>query len=75
MTQQQIKLWDDDDKSCNDDELIEWYEGYKKCKAQKVKIKQELLLIAWHPDRVMGWCYDRRREEAVEVTYNRFLAI
>ena len=54
MTQQQIKLWDDDDKSCNDDELIEWYEGYKKRKAQKVKIKQELLLIPWHPDRVMG---------------------
>ena len=39
-----------------DDELIEWYEGHQKLKAQKAKIKEELLPIAWHPDRVMDWC-------------------
>ena len=40
----------------DDDELIEWYEGYKKRKVQKAKIKKELMPIAWHPDRVMDWC-------------------
>ena len=56
VTQGQIKLWRDDDDHCNDDRLIKWYEGYKKRKAQKVKIKEELMPIAWHPDRMMDWC-------------------
>ena len=47
VTQQQLKIWDDN-------ELIsKWYDGYQKCKAQKAKIKEELMPIAWHPDRVM----------------------
>ena len=29
VTQEQMKLWHDDD-DCDDDELIEWYEGYQK---------------------------------------------
>ena len=51
VTQQRIGLWGDDD-DYYDDKLIEWYEG----KAQKAKIKEELLPIAWHPDCVMDWC-------------------
>ena len=50
VTQQQIKIWRDDD------ELIQGYKGYQKRKAQKAKIKEEPLPIAWHPDRVMDWC-------------------
>ena len=38
------------------DKFSEWYNGYKKCKAQKTKIKEELLPIAWHPDHVKDWC-------------------
>ena len=30
VTQQQLKLWHDDYDYCNDDKLIEWYNGYKK---------------------------------------------
>ena len=41
------EMWYND--SVNDDELITWYEGYKKCKAQKAKIKEELISITWHP--------------------------
>ena len=33
-----------------------WYEGHQKRKAQKAKIIEELLPIAWHPNRVMDWC-------------------
>ena len=49
--EQQIKIWHD-----YDDEVIGWYEGYQKRNAQKVKLKEELLTIAWHTDRVMDWC-------------------
>ena len=56
VTQQQLKIWHDDDDYCNDDELIEWYNGYQKRKAQKAQIKEELMPIAWHPSRWWGWC-------------------
>ena len=56
VTQQQLKIWHDDDDYCNDDKLIDWYNGFQKRKAQKAKIKEELLPIAWHPDCVMDWC-------------------
>ena len=54
VTQQQLDLWYDDEYWYHDDEIIEWYDGYKKRKDEKAKIKEELLPIAWHPDRVMN---------------------
>ena len=51
-----LKEWHNDDDYYNDDEPIEWYNGYKKRKVQKAKIKEETLLIAWHPNCVMDWC-------------------
>ena len=56
VTQQQINIWCDDDEYRDDDGLIEWYNGYQKRKAQKTKVKEELLPISWHPNRVMEWC-------------------
>ena len=47
VTQQQLKLWHDDDYYCNDDEIIKWYDGDKKRKAQKVKLKEVLMPISW----------------------------
>ena len=44
--------WDDDDE----DKLFESsYDGYKKRKAQKASIKEELLPIAWHISRYWDW--------------------
>ena len=64
VTQEQIELWDDDNDYCNDDKLIEWYEGYQKHTAQKAKIKDELLPIAWHPSQWWNWCVaeDEKKE-------------
>ena len=56
VTQQQLKIWDDYDDYCNDDELIEWYEGYEKQKVQKAKIEEKLMPTAWHPSRWWDWC-------------------
>ena len=39
------------DDYCNDDKLSEWYDGYKKRKAQKARIEEELMPIAWHPSK------------------------
>ena len=57
VRQEQIDLWHDDyyDDDYYDYGMTEWYNGYKKRKAQKAKIKEELMPIAWHPDRVMDW--------------------
>ena len=55
ITQQQIGTWYEDDYVYNDSGMIKWYDGYQKHKAQKAKIK-ELLLIAWHPERITDWC-------------------
>ena len=64
VTQQQIKLWYDDDYYCNNDTLIEQYDRYKKRKAQKASIKEEILPIAWHPSRYWDWCMleDEKKE-------------
>ena len=43
--------WDDDDE----DKFFEWYDGYKKRKAQKASTKEELLPIAWHISRYWDW--------------------
>ena len=48
VTHQQIKIRHDNDKYCNDDELIKCYKRYQKRKAQKASIKEELMPIAWH---------------------------
>ena len=65
-TQQQLKIWHDDDDYCNDDELIEWYNGYQKRKAQKAQIKEELMPIAWHPSRWWGWCVPNHEKQEIK---------
>ena len=47
---------DGDYRDDDDDKCFKWYDDYKKRKAQKAQIKKELMLIAWHPDRVVDWC-------------------
>ena len=35
--------------------MIKWYYGYKVKKAQKAKLKGEILPISWYPNRVIDW--------------------
>ena len=65
VTQQLIKSWHDNDNYYDNDEIIESYESYQKCKAKKATIKEELLPIAWHPSRYWDWC---RSEDEKQVT-------
>ena len=65
-TRGQIQLWHDGDDYCNNDKLIEWHEGYQRRKAQKSKIKEELLPIAWHPSRWGDWCVPNEEKKETE---------
>ena len=56
VTQKKVKIWHKDDHYCNDSEMVERYDEYKKRKAQKAQIKEELMPIAWHPTRMQDWC-------------------
>ena len=59
-------MWSDDSEYCDDDDdddddddeekFFKWFDGYKKRKVQEASIKEELLLIAWHPSRWWDWC-------------------
>ena len=62
MTQQQIKIWHDDDYWY--DYGVKRYDECKKRKAQKASIKEELIPVAWHPSRWWDWCVpeDKKRE-------------
>ena len=44
--------------------MINWYDGYKRRKVQKAKIKEELIPIAWHPSRWWDQCIpeDEKRD-------------
>ena len=60
VTQQQIGPW------CDDNKLIKWYDGYKKCNTQRAKIKEELMPIAWHPSRWWCWCVPEDEKKETE---------
>ena len=66
VTQQQIKIWHDSDDWHDDNEIIEWYKGYKKRKAQKASIKKELMPIAWHLSRWWDWCMPEDEKQETE---------
>ena len=66
VTQQQIKIRHNSDGNCDDDEIIKWYDGHKKRKAQKAKIEKELMRIAWHPSRWWEWCISEDEKKGTE---------
>ena len=51
----------------DDDELITWRDAYIKRKAQKAKIKEELMPVAWHPDRWWDWCVPEHEKKELEI--------
>ena len=46
--------------------FFKWYDGYKKRKAQKASIKEDLMPIAWHPLRWWDWCVPEDEKGSVE---------
>ena len=46
--------------------FFKWYDSYKKRKAEKSSIKEELLTIAWHPSRYWDWCMSEEEKKETE---------
>ena len=61
VTSEQIQMWYDKSEYC--DNFFKWYNGYKKRKAQKASIKEELLPIARHPSRWRDWCMSEYKKK------------
>ena len=51
------------DEFDDDDVLITWRDAYIKCKSQKAKIKEELMPVAWRPDRWWNWCVSEHEKK------------
>ena len=66
VTQQQINIWYDDDYVYINKEMVKWYNGYKKHKAQKASIKDRLMPITWHPSRWWNWCMSEDEKKETE---------
>ena len=66
VTQQQVKLWHDNNNYCDDDRLIKWHNDYQKRKAHKTQIKKELMRIAWHISRWWDWCVPQDEKKDTE---------
>ena len=45
------------------------YKGYEQRKAQKAKIKEELMSVAWHPDRWWNWCVPEDEKKELEIYF------
>ena len=65
MRLQQIGPWDNDDDD-DVDEIIKWYDGHQKHKAQKAQIKEELMPLVWHPSRWWNWCVPEDEKKETE---------
>ena len=56
------EMWVED---FDDDELFTGRDAYIKRKAQKAKIKEELMPVAWHPDRWWDWCIPEDEKQEI----------
>ena len=60
VTQQQIDAWYDDYyDDDNQDKFFEWYEDYKKRKAQKTQIKKSVYAYYLPSIKILGFLYAR----------------
>ena len=49
--------------------FFEWCDDYKKRKAQKASIKEELMPIAWHSSGWWDWCMSENEKKETEKTF------
>ena len=66
VTDQQIKIWHNNDSYCNNDKRIAQCKGYQKHKAQKAQIRKWLMPIPWHPSRWWDWCVPEDEKKETE---------
>ena len=60
------KMWN---REVQSDPCAPWYKGYEQRKAQKAKIKEGLMPVAWHPDRWWNWCVPKHEKKELEIYF------
>ena len=69
VTGECVCMWYDESDYWADDEnknFFKWYDDYRKRKAQKVQIKNELMRVTWHPSRWWDWCMSEDEKQETE---------
>ena len=71
VTRERICMWYDvsDHYADDEDNSFKWYDGYKRRKAQKASIKEELMSIAWYPSRWWNWCVSEDEKRDTEALW------
>ena len=57
---------DDDPEAINHVRLMTWCNRFKQRKACKKEIREELMLVAWHPTRRWDWCVSEDNRKGIE---------
>ena len=72
-------MWYDDSKYDDDEgNFLKWYDRYKKYKAQKASIKEDLMPITWYPSRCWDWCVsedENKRNRKILATNMDFFCV
>ena len=69
VTKEGVYMWYDDSKYCDgddEDNFFKRYDGYKRRKAQKASLKEQLIPITWHPSRYWDWCMSEDKKKEME---------
>ena len=62
VTREWMLMWYGDDE----DKFFKWHDSYIRRKAQKALIKEELMVIAWHPSRHWDWSMSENEKKETE---------
>ena len=69
VTGEWASMWyDKSDCWANDENnnFFKWYDGYKNRKAQKAKLKEELMRVVQYPSRWWDWCVPEDEKKETE---------
>ena len=61
-----VKIWHAKDNYYGDDELVEWYNGYKQRKDLGAEIKEELMPIVWHSMSIQDWSMTEGQKKRIK---------
>ena len=53
--------------------LLAWHIKFEKCKHLKKKISEELMPIAWHPERWWNFCMSEDEKKEIEPNFTEWL--
>ena len=46
--------------------LLTWHTKFEKCKEIKKELNQELISVAWHPNRWQYWCVSEDEKKEID---------